>query len=163
MALTLLPTDKRAGRVQFTFDELQHSTFAVLGDDPEGPAVGFLVDEPDVEYAAHYHEADYVTVIMEGSVRIGRTWLHRGAVYVQDAGAPYGPILVGPEGLKAVVFFTRRRALVDQFPRERDRAANEELSAQATAMAETLVALGRGDTTVDDVLARFAAEQAAPD
>lgn len=155
MAITLLPTEKRAGRVQFNFLELQHSTFAVLGDDPEGPAVGFLVDEPNVEYAAHYHETDYVTVIVEGSVRIGRTWLERGAIYVQDKGAPYGPILVGPGGLRAVVFFTKRRALTDQFPRERDRIANEDIQAQATAMAETLVALGRGDVSADDVLARL--------
>src|SRR5437016_6199126 len=111
MAITLGDFSKRAGRVEFDISELEQTTFAVLGEDPEGPVVGFLVDKPNAEYAAHYHNSDYVTVIMEGSVRIGRKWYRPGSVYVQDGGAVYGPSLVGPEGVKAIVFFARRRAL----------------------------------------------------
>ena len=50
---------------------------------------------PDLEFATHYHDTDYCTLVLKGSLRVGRTWYRAGHFRVQDAKSVYGPALRG--------------------------------------------------------------------
>jgi mannose-6-phosphate isomerase-like protein (cupin superfamily) len=133
----------RAGRTTFELShpDLNTSPFGMaivnMGEDPRGPCAVVFHLEPNLEFAAHYHDTDQCFVVLEGSIRVGRTWFGPGSVRVQNAGSVYGPVLSGPTGCEAISFYGDRSALPDQFASERDRKRSEELMAK--------LGLGMGD------------------
>ena len=81
MAITTnLDVAKRGARVSFTIDEpkLAEQFFGFtrfdFGDDPHGPLMVVQVIPPDLDFATHYHDTDYCTLVLKGSLRVGRTW-----------------------------------------------------------------------------------------
>lgn len=130
---------KRGGRTSFTIDEpkLREQFFGFtkfeFGDDPHGPLMVVQVIPPDLDFASHYHDTDYCTVVLAGSLRVGRTWYRSGHLRVQDAGSVYGPIRSGPEGATVVSFYGDRSALPDQFTRDADQRRYDELMPAALA------------------------------
>jgi hypothetical protein len=119
----------RAGRTDFSFDSPELKAAGVggvfMGDDPHGPLVWFQELPPNIVAPAHSHYTDYLTVVIEGSLRVGRKWYGPGSVRIQEAGSVYGPSLVGPDGLKVMVVFTDRLGMPDRFAKEVDRVANK--------------------------------------
>ena len=130
----------RAGRVGFSFDspEFQATKFAAvwMTDDDHGPMAVCIELPPDILSAAHHHESEYVLVVLAGSIRAGRKWYQAGQIYVQDRETVYGPTLVGPEGLRAVLFFADRQGLPDQFAKAADRAMYGEAMVQLKRFAK---------------------------
>jgi hypothetical protein len=120
----------RAGRTEFTFDTpaIKENGFGAvwLTDDPHGPVAAFIELPPNLEAPAHSHPVDQITVVVEGSLRVGRTWYEAGSVRVQEKGSVYGPSLTGPEGLRVIVFVADRHGLPDDFAREEDRVEQAE-------------------------------------
>jgi len=134
MAITTnLDVAKKGGRISFTIDEpkLAEQFFGFtrfeFGDDPHGPLMVVQVIPPDLEFATHYHDTDYCTLVLKGALRIGRTWYRAGHFRVQDAKSVYGPALSGPEGCSLVSFYGDRSELPDKFTRDSDRERFEEL------------------------------------
>jgi hypothetical protein len=106
-----------------------------LGEDEDGPLVVILTLAPNLEFAPHYHNTDQCFVVLQGSLRVGRTWFGPGSVRVQEAGAVYGPLLTGPEGCKTIAFYRdRSRTFPDQLAGERDRKRAEQLDAKFRAL-----------------------------
>jgi hypothetical protein len=145
-----LDVAKRGGRISLTADEpkLREQFFGFskfeFGDDPHGPLMVVQVVPPDLDFATHHHDTDYCTVVLQGALRVGRTWCRAGNIRVQDAGSTYGPIRSGPEGATVVSFYGDRSALPDQFLREADRMRYDELmpAALAACAAMNLAAAG---------------------
>jgi hypothetical protein len=135
--------EKRAGRVTFEASdpelEARPMTMAMVefGDDPKGPCAVFFNLQPNLEFAAHYHNTEQCFVLLEGSIRIGRTWYGPGSFRIQDSGSVYGPLLSGPEGCKAVSFYGDRSELPDQFASEKDKQKSDELIAKLIGMMQT--------------------------
>lgn len=134
MAVTTnLDIRKRGGRITFGVDEpkLREAFFGFtkfeLGDAPDGPLLVVQVIPPDLDFATHYHDTDYCTLVLQGSMRVGRTWYSAGDFRVQDAGSVYGPVRIGPDGCTVVSFYGDRSALPDQFTRDADRQRYEDL------------------------------------
>jgi hypothetical protein len=151
MAITTnLDVPKKGGRIRFTLDEprLARQFFGLtrfeFGDDPHGPLMVVQVIPPDLEFAAHYHDTDYCTLVLEGSLRVGRTWYTAGPFRVQDAGSVYGPSRSGPEGCKVVSFYADRSELPDKFTRDADRQRFEAALPKLLA-AYAAAGMGRRD------------------
>lgn len=145
MAVTTnLDLAKRGGRISFTADDQKlrtqffgFTTFE-FGNDPHGPLMVVQVVPPNLDFAAHYHDTDYSTIVLQGALRVGRAWCRAGHVRVQDAGSVYGPLRSGPEGATVVSFYGDRAALPDQFTRETDRVRYDELLPIAFAACATM-------------------------
>ena len=124
---------KKGGRIRFSIEDerLREPYFGFtsfeFGDDPNGPLMVVLVVPPDLEFAPHYHDTDYCTVVMKGSLKVGNQWYEAGDCRVQDAGSVYGPIWSGPEGCTTLNFYGDRTALPDQFAKDAHRKRYEEL------------------------------------
>jgi hypothetical protein len=155
MAVTTnLDVPKRGGRISFTLDEpkLAEQFFGFtrfeLGDDPHGPLMVVQVIPPDLEFATHYHDTDYCTLVLEGSLRVGRTWYRAGHFRVQDARSVYGPSRSGPEGCKVVSFYADRAELPDKFTRDADRQRFED-GMPALLAAYAAAGMGRRDVPAE--------------
>ena len=119
----------RAGRVAFTLDDplVTHlrslpvgAVTILLGDDPNGAALQIQWVEPNLDVPPHYHTTDYVTMVLQGSLCVGRTWCHPGHFRVQNKESVYGPVKAGPEGSLTVSFYGDRTGLQDSYASERD-------------------------------------------
>jgi hypothetical protein len=86
-----------------------------LGDDPHGPVIAIAVMPPNVIAAPHYHDSDQCVVILEGAMKVGKTWCGPGVIRFQEDGSSYGPIETGPEGCLMIQFMADRTAMPDQF------------------------------------------------
>ena len=125
----------KGGRTVFSFDspEFEATKFGAfwLTDDPHGPLAVVIELPPNTEGRAHTHTSDYLTMVIEGSLKTSGKWYGPGEIRLQDAGSVYGPTLVGPEGVKVLVVFADRNGLPDQYVKESDRielgAAMEQL------------------------------------
>ena len=124
---------KKAGRIQFSISDpkLKDPYFGVtkfeFGESENGPLMVILVIPPDIEFAPHYHNTDYYTVVMKGALKVGNTWYTEGDVRVQDDGSVYGPIWSGHDGCTTLNFYGDRSALPDQFTKKKHQKRFEEL------------------------------------
>jgi len=73
------------------------------GDDT--PLVLITSYPPDFQVGAHKHSSEYVEIILEGSMKIGREWFSRGDIRQVPAGKAYGPLISGPQGCTAAVVY----------------------------------------------------------
>jgi hypothetical protein len=72
----------------------------------ENPGRVFIVKYgPGYVNAAHSHDTDYCSIVVEGSIEIARKTFGRGAIRFVKAETTYGPIVVGPEGATVIEFF----------------------------------------------------------
>jgi hypothetical protein len=130
---------KKAGRIKFSIEDpkLREPYFGLtkfeFGESENGPLMVILVIPPDIEFAPHYHNTDYCTVVMKGALKVGNTWYNEGDIRVQDEGSVYGPIWSGPDGCTTLNFYGDRAALPDQFTKEAHKQRFEELMPIARA------------------------------
>jgi hypothetical protein len=85
-------------------------TIAIFfGEKDDGLAVFGYQVPPTYQFPAHYHRTHYMSVIVAGSLRVGRTWYRTGAIRVQEEGSVYGPEEAGPAGCTMINIFADRR------------------------------------------------------
>ena len=105
-----------------TWDELPFHDFlgnrlAILEIEDEdgepGTAAILCIDyQPGFFVAAHKHRTGHVELIVDGSLRVGDQWEHKGDIRVVPAGVSYGPIQAGDQGCKGMEFFADRKDIL---------------------------------------------------
>lgn len=92
-----------------TYEDGSRSIGIFFGDEEDGPAVfGYQVPST-YRFPAHYHKTHYMTVILTGSIRVGRKWYRPGDIRAQERGSVYGPEEAGPAGCTMLNIFSDRR------------------------------------------------------
>ena len=77
-----------------------------IGQNPDG-GTGVLVVryDPNCKVGVHYHEADYCSIVVEGSIEISHVKHEVGSMRFVKAGTVYGPLIAGPEGCTVIDVF----------------------------------------------------------
>jgi quercetin dioxygenase-like cupin family protein len=85
---------------------LKYHSFG-LGQGKGGEATRVIVVryEPGAEVAPHYHQADYCSIVVEGSIEVTRKTHEVGSMRTATAGTAYGPLVAGPDGCTVVDVF----------------------------------------------------------
>jgi hypothetical protein len=92
-----------------TFEDGSRSIGIFFGEEEDGPAVfGYQVPST-YRFPAHFHQTHYMTVVLAGSMRVGRTWYRSGDIRAQEQGSVYGPEEAGPGGCTMLNIFGDRR------------------------------------------------------
>jgi hypothetical protein len=81
----------------------------VVGDEEDEQATHvFMSDLPaNTEIATpHTHACDYLEIVLEGSIRVGKTWYKANEARVVKAHTGYGPLVTGPDGCKQIIIFS---------------------------------------------------------
>ncbi len=77
-----------------------------IGLDPdEGTGVLVVRYDPGCEIGVHYHNCDYCSVVVEGSIKISHVKHEVGSMRFVKAGTLYGPLIAGPEGCTVIDIF----------------------------------------------------------
>ena len=94
---------------EWTYDaeKMLHYSMLPMIVDEEGPAMQGVVlkYEPGSEVAPHYHETDYFSIVVKGSMEITRRHHGVGSVRFVKGGTVYGPLRAGPEGCTVIDIF----------------------------------------------------------
>lgn len=90
---------------QETPDGVRYTQVATTPGDPTSPLVVLSQLPPNYIEPAHTHEANYVEVILEGDIRIGKVNMGKGDMRAMQAGAGYGPLTAGLEGCLRLTIF----------------------------------------------------------
>jgi len=94
---------------EWTSDPVQNLSYCSfeLGVDDEGASTTVLVVryDPGSEVRPHYHELDYCSIVVEGSIEVTRQDHGVGSMRVVNAGTAYGPLRAGPEGCTVIDVF----------------------------------------------------------
>lgn len=69
------------------------------------PIVAAVEYDPNAFVPVHHHDSDYVSVLIDGELTVGRTRHLPGSIRVVRATTAYGPIRVGPQGAKTIDTF----------------------------------------------------------
>lgn len=153
MILSHPPNAVTRGRMELDFGSPALSepgmVAVALGEQPDGPMALLVCSPPNLEWAAHHHDTETITIVIEGSVRVGTRWYGPGSVRIQERGSVYGPGMTGPDGAKTIVFFADRRGLPDEYVREADRVAYAHLPARSKELLELLGAAARRSPDTD--------------
>jgi hypothetical protein len=83
----------------------RYCQFPMDDEDESAPMISISDFPAGWERAPHAHGTDYVMIVLEGSVQVSGKWLHKGDVRIVSAGAGYGPLISGPDGVKELVIF----------------------------------------------------------
>ncbi|MEU7811711.1 hypothetical protein [Pseudonocardia sp. NPDC049154] len=110
------------GRYETNLDDPESTTmedgtrFAgfFLGDGDSDPAVFPMEVGPDYRFPVHYHRTHYMSLILRGSLRVGKRWYEPGDIRLQEKGSVYGPEEAGPEGCYMLNIFADRRGFTPQ-------------------------------------------------
>lgn len=77
-----------------------------IGQNPEnGTGVLVVRYDPNAVIGVHYHDCDYCSVVVEGSIEISRVKHQTGSMRFVKAGTVYGPLVAGPEGCTMIDIF----------------------------------------------------------
>jgi hypothetical protein len=78
-----------------------------------GDAAILCIDyQPGFFVNAHKHRTGHVELILDGDLKVGDQWEHKGDIRVVPAGVTYGPIQAGPDGCKGMEFFADRKDIL---------------------------------------------------
>ena len=80
-----------------------------LGDGEDEPAVFPMEVTANYRFPVHYHKTHYMSIILRGSLRVGKKWYRPGDIRLQEKGSVYGPEEAGPEGCYMLNIFADRR------------------------------------------------------
>jgi quercetin dioxygenase-like cupin family protein len=61
--------------------------------------------DPGSEVPVHFHDSDYCSLVVDGSIEITRKVHEVGSVRIVKAGTAYGPLKVGPQGCTVIDVF----------------------------------------------------------
>jgi quercetin dioxygenase-like cupin family protein len=108
--------------------QLSYHSFGV-GEDERGSVVQMIVVkyDPGARIEPHYHECDYCSIVVEGSIEVTRRVHDVGSVRVVKAGTVYGPLVAGPDGCTVIDIFATGE------PGSRARAMNTYVTADNAA------------------------------
>jgi hypothetical protein len=101
-------------------------------DDPVAPVVVLAEFPPGFVVDPHTHASDYAEVILDGSLRVGRTWYGPGDLRVVTAGTGYGPQLAGESGCRLLFVYRDRRIKAIPLRPGRDRGIAPDVDAEAS-------------------------------
>ncbi|HEY0958054.1 MAG TPA: hypothetical protein VGE05_02140 [Novosphingobium sp.] len=88
-----------------TPDGVRYARFSSRAGDPGRPLVVLSELPPGHVEPPHTHESDYIEIILEGTLHIGKTDMGRGDARSTQAGTGYGPLVAGPEGCVRLTIF----------------------------------------------------------
>lgn len=108
------------GRYETTLDDPEFATledgtrFAAffLGDGDSDPAVFPMEVTADYQFPVHYHKSHYMSIILRGSLQVGKRWYGPGDIRLQEKGSVYGPEKAGPDGCFMLNIFADRRGYI---------------------------------------------------
>ena len=80
-----------------------------LGDGEDDPVVFPMEVTAGYRFPVHYHKTHYMSLILRGSLRVGKKWYGPGDIRLQEKGSVYGPEEAGPEGCYMLNIFADRR------------------------------------------------------
>ena len=86
---------------------LSYVVFSTQRGDPGRPLTALSKYPPNHRVAPHTHGCDYIEIVLEGELRVGKVALSKGDVRIMKAGAGYGPLVSGPAGCKVLTIFDR--------------------------------------------------------
>ena len=76
-----------------------------LPTEDASPTVFKTYFPPGCRIEAHTHPCDYSEIVLEGTQKVGGTWLGAGDIRVGLANRGYGPLVAGPDGVTVLVIF----------------------------------------------------------
>ena len=79
-----------------------------LGTDESGAGATTVIVvhyDPGSRVEPHYHQADYCSIVVQGSITVTRREHGVGSMRVVKAGTAYGPLIAGPEGCTVIDVF----------------------------------------------------------
>ena len=78
-------------------------------EDESAPTVFRVYFPPGCTIEPHTHACDYTEIVLQGSQKVGETWLREGDIRIGLADRGYGPLVAGPEGATVLVIFADGR------------------------------------------------------
>ena len=108
------------GRFETSLDDSDFTTMEdgtrtaafFLGDGEGDPAVFAMEVTSNYQFPVHYHKTHYMTIVLRGSLRVGRHWYQPGDIRLQEEGSVYGPEEAGPDGCYMLNIFADRRGSI---------------------------------------------------
>jgi hypothetical protein len=105
------------GRYEARFDDDDWSTMEdggrftmfFFGRQEDGLMVTPYWMPPGLRAPMHYHRTHYMTIVLQGCIRVGTKWYWPGDMRLQEHGSVYGPEEAGPEGCYMLNIFADRR------------------------------------------------------
>lgn len=104
-------------------------------DNVHRPLVGMVHYAPGAEVPVHYHDTDYVSIVVEGEIEVTRKVHGPGSVRIVKKGTAYGPLRAGPDGCRVVEVFADRAGIMATFLGD-DELAVEYRRLQAETLAD---------------------------
>jgi hypothetical protein len=92
-----------------TLEDGSRTLSIFFGENADGLAVYGYQVPATYQFPAHYHRTHYMSIIVAGSLRVGRKWYRVGDIRVQEEGSVYGPEEAGPAGCTMINIFADRR------------------------------------------------------
>ena len=90
-----------------TPDGVRYTQFSTEPGDPSRPLV-VLSDLPaNYREPPHTHDSNYIEIVVDGDIRVGKTDMHKGDVRAMKAGVGYGPLVAGDNGCLRLTIFER--------------------------------------------------------
>lgn len=86
-------------------DGVRYLRVATTPGDPNRPLIILSQLPPDYVEPAHTHDASYVEVVLDGTIRVGKHDMAKGDMRAMQGGAGYGPLVAGPEGCLRLTIF----------------------------------------------------------
>lgn len=105
------------GRYETSLDDPGFSTLEdgtrwaafFLGDGQSDPVVFPMEVTVGYQFPVHFHKSHYMSIILRGSLQVGKRWYKAGDIRLQEKGSVYGPEKAGPEGCFMLNIFADRR------------------------------------------------------
>ncbi|GIX30849.1 MAG: hypothetical protein KatS3mg124_1321 [Porticoccaceae bacterium] len=85
--------------------QLRYHGEGIGTDPPDGTLILVVHYEPGCVVDAHYHGADYCSIVVEGSLKVAGVEHRVGSMRFVRAGTVYGPLVAGPEGATVIDVF----------------------------------------------------------
>lgn len=86
---------------------IRATRFVIAADqaDESAPVVFRVEFPPHCFVAAHTHDTDYTEIILDGRLRVTRTWHEAGDIRIVQADTAYGPLETGEDGCTVLAIF----------------------------------------------------------
>lgn len=88
-----------------TEDGVRFTRLSTRPGDADRPLVILSDLPPHHVEPPHTHAGDYIEIVLEGSLRVGKTDMGRGDARTTQAGTGYGPLVAGPDGCLRLTIF----------------------------------------------------------
>lgn len=90
-----------------TTDGVRYQQVQMTPGDPTRPLLILSELPPGYCETPHTHESDYVEIIVDGELTVGKVALTKGDMRAMKGGAGYGPLTAGPTGCLRLTVFDR--------------------------------------------------------